>query len=85
MLEQTPNSMAKLAFGLCLGGVILAVAVTIVTKSLGGDGTLMAYCIFAAFQIAALVLGVVTRANPLGKTAAISSAMLLVGSLAFIS
>jgi hypothetical protein len=78
MMAETTRSMDKVALGLCLGGVVLAVFVGM----LGGRG---GYAIFVAFQIAALVLGIVTRASPLGKTAAIASGILLVGSLLSLS
>ncbi len=84
MAEITPNLMDKIALGLCLGGVVLAVAVAMAGRLLGHNFTMMAYGIFLAFQIAALVLGIVTRSRPLGKTAAITSSVLLVGSLLFI-
>ena len=76
--------MDKLALTLCLGGVLLAVIIAILGKILGQNLTMIAYGVFVAFQIAALVLGIVTRAKPLGKTAAIASSVLLVGSLLFL-
>ena len=76
--------MDKLALAVCLGGVLLALAVAMVGKILDHNFTMIAYGIFVAFQVAALVLGILTRARPMGKTAAFTSGVLLVGSLLFI-
>ncbi len=85
MADTVGKSTDKLALALCLGGVLIAVAVAIVGRLFGQNFTMMAYGIFVAFQIAALVLGMVARSKPLGKTAAITSGVLLVASVLFIS
>lgn len=85
MTETTPKSMDKIALGLCLGGVVLAIVAAMVGRLLDHNFTMMAYGVFVAFQIAALVLGIVTRTSPLGKAAAITSGILLVGSFLFMT
>ena len=85
MTDTKQDPMDKLALALCLGGVGVAAAVAILGKLLDQDFALIAYGIFVAFQVAALVLGIVARARPLGKAAAITSGVLLVGSFVFLS
>jgi uncharacterized protein YqgC (DUF456 family) len=84
MTETNETWMDKLALGFCLGGVVAAVTVAMLGKILGHNFTMLAYGIFVACQLAALVLGLITRSKPLGKTAAISSSVLLLGSLFFL-
>ncbi len=85
MTNDKDNSMDRLGLALCLGGVLVAAFVAILGKTLDQNFTMIAYGIFVAFQVAAFVLGVVTRAKPLGKTAAITSAALFMGSLLLLS
>jgi len=85
MTQTDKTWMDKLALGLCVGGVVVAIGVAMLGKILGHNFTMLAYGIFVAFQIVALVLGVITRSKPLGKPAAISSGVLLLGSLFFIA
>lgn len=40
---------------------------------------------FVAFSVAAVVLGILTRASPIGKAALITSSILLVGSLVMLA
>ena len=84
MTDTNQTSMDKAALALCLGGVLVAIAMAMIGRILGHNFSMMAYGIFISFQIAALVLGIVTRSQPLGKTAAITSGVLLMGSLAFL-
>jgi hypothetical protein len=84
MTDTKQYPMDKLALVLCLGGVLVAAAVAMLGKSLNRDFVMIAYSIFVTFQVAALVLGVVTRATPLGKTAAITAGVLLVGSFVVV-
>ena len=85
MTDANQTSMDKVALALCLGGVVVAVAVAMIGSILDLHFTKMAYVIFVAFQIAALVLGIVTRSRPLGKSAAITSGVLLIGSWVLLS
>ena len=75
----------KLAFGLCIAGIILAAVIAILGRLLNQDYRMIAYGTFVGLEVIALVLGIVTRAQPLGKTSAIASGILLVGSVAFLS
>ena len=79
------NSYDKLALSFASGGVLLAILVAMVGRMLGHDFAMMAYGIFAAFQVAAIVLGIITRESPIGKTAAITSDVLLIGSLLVVA
>ena len=82
---SSQRSLDKLALALGLGGVVLAILVAMIGRMLGHDFSMMAYGIFIAFQIAAIVLGIITRGTPIGKTAAITSSVLLVGSVMFLA
>lgn len=81
----TPRiSPDRLAIGLSLAGVILGVLTAIIGRIVGRDLSMHGYVIFVACSLAAVVLGILTRASPLGKTAAITSSVLLVGSILFL-
>ena len=84
-MERHKSHIDKIALGLTLGGVVLAVAIAILGRLLDENLSGSAFIVFIAFQIAALVLGIITRSTPLGKTAAITSSVLLLGSLPLIS
>lgn len=77
--------MDKLAFALCLGGVVLAVIIAMTGKMLHQNFAMQAHLVFVAFQIAALALGIQSRASKLGKTALITASLLLIGSLTVIA
>ena len=79
------RSLDKLALDLGLGGVVVAILVTMIGRMLGHDLAMMAYGVFVAFQAAAIVLGIITRATPMGKTATITSGVLLVGSVMLLA
>jgi len=79
------KSLDKLAFIICITGSILAAVITILGKFLNDDYSMIAYSTFVGLEITALVLGIVSRAQPLGKTSAIASSILLIGSLAVLS
>ncbi len=70
-----------LALVLCLGGLVLAVTVGMVASLLHHNAYMPAYLIFLGFQVAGFVLGIVSRQEVLGKTAAITSALLAIGSV----
>lgn len=75
------KSLDKLALGICISGVILAVVIAVLGRVLNQDYTMIAYAAFAGLEVIALVLGVVSRAEPLGKASLIASGILLVGSV----
>ena len=85
MKTQEKRSLDKLAFGLCIAGIILAAVIAILGRLLNQDYTMIAYGTFVGLEVMALVLGIVSRAQPLGKTSAIASGILLVGSVAFLA
>jgi heme exporter protein D len=42
------------------------------------------YGVFVAFSVAAIVLGAITRSSAIGKTALITSSILLIGSIGIL-
>jgi hypothetical protein len=81
MTEQNESKLGKLALLLSLGGVVLAVVIGMLARLTGHNADIPSYLVFLAFQVAAIVLGLVTRKKPLGKAAAITAGVLAVGSL----
>ena len=81
--ERKP--LDKLALGICIAGIILAAVIAVLGRLLNQDYSMIAYGTFVGLEIIALVLGIVSRAQPLGKTSAIASSILLIGSVAFLS
>ena len=77
--------LPRLALALSLGGVVLGVLIAIVGRLIQQDLAMHGYGVFVAFSVAAVVLGIVTRASPLGKTALITSSLLLVASLGMLA
>ncbi len=85
---STDNSslfLDRLALTLSLGGVLLGIAVAMVGRVYEQNFTMHGYGVFVAFSIAAIVLGTITRSSAIGKTALITSSILLVGSLGIIA
>ena len=74
----------RLALALTLSGVILGVLVAMAGRIYEHNFTMHGYGVFVAFSVAAIVLGIVTRSSAVGKTAAITSAILLIGSVAIL-
>ena len=85
MTEQHESKFGKLALMLSLGGVVIAVVIGILARLTGHNVDMPAYLIFLAFQVVGIVLGIVTRRTPLGKTAAITAAVLAGGSLTMLA
>ena len=85
MSESTPKHLDRLALAIGLGGVIVAAMIAIIGKLIGYDFAMIALGVFAAAQIAAIVLGIITRASLLGRSAAITSSILLLGSVLFVA
>ena len=85
---STDNSslfLDRLALTLSLGGVLLGIAVAMVGRVYEQNFTMHGYGVFVAFSIAAIVLGAITRSSVIGKTALITSSILLVGSIGIIA
>ena len=72
------------ALTLSRAGVLLGVLVAMAGRIYEHNFTMHGYGVFVAFSVAAIVLGIVTRSSAVGKTAAITSAILLIGSVAII-
>ena len=83
--EKNPLPLDRLALGLSLAGVVLGVLIAIVGRLNAQDFAMHGYGVFVAFSVAAIVLGIITRASPIGRTALITSSILLVGSLAMLA
>jgi hypothetical protein len=75
------KNLDRLAFTIGLGGVLLAIATALAGSLLHHDWRAPAFLLFAAAQIAAIVLGFLSKNAPLGKAAAITSTLLLAASL----
>lgn len=82
--EKNSFSLDRLALTLSLAGVLLGIAVAMVGRGYEQNFTMHGYGVFVAFSIAAIVLGAITRSSVIGKTALITSSILLVGSLGII-
>ncbi len=75
----------RLALALCLGGTLLAIVIGLVARLLGYDARMWAYLVFAAFQIAAIIIGWRFRREHLGRASAITASILLVLSFALLA
>ena len=83
--EKKPFPLDRLALGLSLAGVVLGVLIAIVGRLNAQDFAMHGYGVFVAFSVAAIVLGIITRASAIGRTALITSSILLVGSLGMLA
>ena len=75
----------RLALALCLGGTLLAIIIGLVARILGFDARMWAYLLFAAFQIAAIIIGWRFRRQHLGRAGAIIASILLVLSFCLLA
>jgi len=85
MDDISKTNLDRIALAIGLGGVLVAALIAIVGKLLGHDFAMIAFGVFAAAQIAAIVLGIITRTSLIGRSAAITSSILLVGSVLFVA
>ena len=85
MSDATTTDLDRIALAIGLGGVPVAVLIAISGKLLGHDFAMIAFGVFAAAQVASIVLGVMTRASLIGRCAAITSSILLAGSMLFVA
>ena len=84
-IEQSKRpGLGKLALAICLGGTVLTVAIALAKRFLGDDALTWAGVLFVAFQLAALVLGIVARREPLGRASAITAGILLLAFLLLV-
>jgi hypothetical protein len=77
----TVKNLDRLAFAVGLGGLLSALLIGVAASLLQRDWRGPAFLLFAGAQVAAIVLGLLSRHAPLGKAAAITSSVLLVASL----
>lgn len=82
--EKTSLSLDRLALTLSLAGVLLGIAVAMVGRVYEQNFTMHGYGVFVAFSVAAIILGAITRSSAIGKTALITSSILLIGSIAIL-
>lgn len=85
MSESIPKNLDRLALAIGLSGVLVAVLIAAAGKLLGHDFAMPGFGVFAAAQVAAIVLGFITRTSLIGRAAAITSSILLVGGVLFIA
>lgn len=85
MSNHSPKNLDRLALAIGLGGVLAAALFAIIGSLLGQDFVMIGFGVFAAAQIAAIILGIITRASVLGRAAAITSSILLVASTLFLA
>ena len=83
--EKVSFPLDRLALVLSLAGVVLGVLIAIVGRLVEQDCAMQGYGVFVAFSLAAIVLGIKTRASPIGKTALITSSILLIGSIGMLA
>jgi len=83
--ESPPTNLDRLALAIGLGGVLVAVVIAMIGQLLGHNFVMPGFGVFAAAQVAAIVLGVITRASLIGRAAAITSGILLVASVLFVA
>lgn len=77
-------TLAKLALGLCIGGLIVSAALIVLLSSQSNSRQGAAYLVFLAGQFTAFLLGVLSFQHPFGKAATIASVALMAGSLLFL-
>ena len=85
MSNKEMKRYGKLALVLCLGGLILAVAIGVSARLMNYNADVPAYLIFLGFQVAAFVVGILSRREPLGKAAFLTSAILGLGSAVLLA
>lgn len=76
--------MGMLALVVCLGGLVLAVTIAALGRHMERDATMAGFGVFIAAQVAALVLGILSRREPMGNATRIISAIFLVASLIWL-
>lgn len=84
MPESTLKHLDRLALTIGLGGVVLAALIAMLGIMLGYEFRMIAFGVFSAAQVGAIVLGIMTRASLIGRAAAITSSILLVCSVLFL-
>ena len=78
------SNLGRIALALSLGGVIAGIVVEL-TVARAQPGALAGYGVFAAFQVAAFVLGLFSWRDRLGKSACLTSAILACGSFLLLA
>jgi len=80
MADRKEGKLGALALALSLSGVGVGMAVGLLARLVGHNADAVAFLLFTAFQVAAIVLGLVAWRTQYGKAAAITAAVLAVGS-----
>ena len=78
------SHLGKLAIAIVLAGTLLPIAIGLSTRLIGEQAAEWAFLLFIAFQVIALVLGILSWRQPLGRASAIASGTLLLLGLLFI-
>lgn len=76
--------LGNLAIAIVLAGTLLPIAIGISSPLIGEQADQWAFLLFIAFQVIALVLGILSWRTPLGRASAIASGTLLLLGLLFI-
>jgi hypothetical protein len=79
--------LEKTALFLCVAGVILPLLI-LIGHLFGMEQAVVAtvaYVLFAAMQLTALILGIIRFSEPLGRAAAIASGVMILGAILFLS
>jgi hypothetical protein len=82
--EKQSFLLDRLALTLSLSGVLLGISIAMAGRIYEHNFAMHGYGVFIAFSIAAIVLGAITRSSVIGKTALITSSILLIGSLGIV-
>lgn len=88
MIKVEEKSYGKIALGLSLGGVVLAVLVALLANYVKPGSArsvaIISYLVFFTFQISAFILGFIAKDDVVAKVACITSASLFILSFAFL-
>ena len=84
-MTKSSLPLDRLALTLSLSGVVLGILIAMVGRIVDQNFVMHGYGTFVGFSVAAIVLGIITRSSAIGKTAAITSSVLLIGSLGFVA
>ena len=84
-MSNSSLPLDRLALTLTISGVVLGVLIAMVGRIVDQNFVMHGYGTFVGFSVAAIVLGIMTRSSALGKTAVITSSVLLIGSLGVVA
>ena len=74
MIISEQKRLGVIALSLCLGGLFLGALIEVLAEALGHNANKPAHLITFGSQVAAFVLGILSRQTAMGKAAYISAA-----------